>query len=69
MSEKTFLSVEEVAKKFGIKPSTVYRLAQRRSLPAFKIGSQWRFSPEMLNIWISDQVNVDRIQKENGHEK
>lgn len=67
MSEKTYLSVDEVAKKFGINPTTVYRLAQRGALPAFKIGNQWRFSPDMLNVWISDQVNYDRIQKENNN--
>ncbi len=68
MSEKTYLSVEEVAKKFGINPTTVYRLAQRGALPAFKIGSQWRFSPDMLDIWISDQINYDRMQKESNNE-
>ena len=68
MNEKTFLSVEEVAKKFGINPTTVYRLAQRGALPAFKIGNQWRFSLEMLEVWISDQVNYDRMQKENDGE-
>ena len=68
MNEKTYLSVEEVAKKFGINPTTVYRLAQRGALPAFKIGNQWRFSPEMLEVWISDQVNYDRMHKESGNE-
>lgn len=68
MNEKTYLSVEEVAKKFGINPTTVYRLAQRGALPAFKIGNQWRFSPEMLEVWISDQVNYDRMQKENNND-
>ena len=68
MSEKTYLSVEEVAKKFGINPTTVYRLAQRGALPAFKIGNQWRFSPEMLEVWITDQVNYDRVQKEKNNE-
>lgn len=68
MNEKTYLSVDEVAKKFGINPTTVYRLAQRGALPAFKVGSQWRFSPQMLDVWISGQVGHDR-QKEDGNEQ
>lgn len=68
MSEKKYLSVEEVAKKFGINSTTVYRLAQRGSLPAFKIGNQWRFSPHMLDVWISDQVNLERMKKERDAE-
>ena len=68
MSEKNYLSVEDVAKKFGINPTTVYRLAQKGALPAFKIGNQWRFSLQMLDVWISDQVNYDRVQKEKTNE-
>ena len=69
MSEKKYLSVEEVAKKFGINPTTVYRLAQKGSLPAFKVGNQWRFSPEMLDVWISDQVSHERLMKEDQDEQ
>ena len=57
MSEETYLSVEEVAKKFGINSTTVYRLAQRGALPGFKIGNQWRFSQKSLDLWISGQMN------------
>ncbi len=64
MLEKPFLSVEEVAKRFGINPTTVYRLAQRGMLPGFKMGGQWRFSEEMLRDWIADQVTVGRFKAE-----
>lgn len=50
--EKHFLSIEEVAKRFGVNVATVYRLAQRGRLPGFKIGSQWRFRSDALDAWI-----------------
>ena len=64
MIEKSYLSVEEVAKRFEVNPTTVYRLAHRGILPGFKVGGQWRFSPEMLEAWIADQVTIERLKKE-----
>lgn len=64
MIQGSFLTVEEVAKRFGINTSTVYRLTQRGRLPGFKIGGQWRFSKEMLDSWITDRVNPEQLEKE-----
>ena len=64
MTEKSFLSIEQVAKRFGVNPTTVYRLAQRGVLPGFKIGNQWRFSEEMLELWVVERVTIERLKKE-----
>lgn len=64
MSETTYLNIAEVAKRFGVTTSTVYRLAQRRKLPGFKIGGQWRFSERALEHWVLDQT---RTPKRNEH--
>lgn len=61
---KLYLTIEEVAERFGINSTTVYRLAQRRELPGFKVGGQWRFSPEMLESWVADQVTIEKLKKE-----
>ena len=66
MSDKTFLTVEEVADKFGVNPTTVYRLAQRGALPGFKVGHQWRFSLDMLDSWVADQVTVEWLKVEDA---
>ncbi len=64
LMDKTYLTIEEVAAKFGVNPTTVYRLAQRGTLPGFKIGNQWRFSAQMLESWVTDQVVVERLKGE-----
>ena len=56
--EKPYLTVEEVAKRFGVNITTVYRLVQRGKLPAFKIGKQWRFSQHRLDEWVADRERV-----------
>jgi len=37
------MTVDEVAKCLRISFSTAYQMAQRGSLPGFKVGRQWRF--------------------------
>lgn len=60
--EKPYLTVEDVAKRFGVTSTTVYRLAQRGTLPAFKVGNQWRFSEAMLDSWVADQVTLEQLK-------
>lgn len=64
MNEKAYLSVIEVAKRFGINITTVYRLAQGGTLPGLKVGGQWRFSEEMIDSWVADQVTIERLRRE-----
>lgn len=59
MDPKKYLSVEDVASRFGLNLTTVYRLAQKGALPGFKVGSQWRFCESMLESWVADQVTVE----------
>ena len=58
MSEKSYLTIGDVAKRFGVNVTTVYRLVQQGKLPAFKIGNQWRFSESRLEEWVADRERV-----------
>lgn len=58
MSETPYLTVEDVAKRFGVNVTTVYRLVQQGKLPAFKIGNQWRLSETRLDEWVADRERV-----------
>jgi excisionase family DNA binding protein len=53
-----YLTVEQVAKRFGVNVTTVYRLVKRGKLPAFKIGNQWRFSEARLEEWAADRERI-----------
>ena len=58
MMEQPYLTVEDVAKRFAVNVTTVYRLVQRGKLPAFKVGNQWRFSKTRLEEWVEDHERV-----------
>ena len=46
------LTLEEVADFLHVHPSTVYRLLKNRRIPAFKVGSDWRFNQESIEQWV-----------------
>lgn len=64
MTHTSYLSIDQVAKRFGVNVTTVYRLVQRGEIPGFKIGNQWRFSVELLDSWVTDKVTVKWLMTE-----
>jgi excisionase family DNA binding protein len=45
------LTVKEAADYLRIHTSTIYRLLKRKELPAFRVGSDWRFNVEDIDRW------------------
>ena len=58
MITRDFLTTKEVAEYLRVNQYTVYRLVAQKKLPAFKVGSQWRFKRSILNRWLKGQLNV-----------
>jgi len=52
------LTIPEVAALLRIAEKTVYTLAQRNEIPAFKVGSQWRFSRTAIKSWIDHRTRT-----------
>jgi excisionase family DNA binding protein len=46
---------EELSDYLKVHPSTVYRQLKRGQLPAFKVGSDWRFNVESIDRWRLEQ--------------
>jgi excisionase family DNA binding protein len=45
------MTVHDVSTYLRVHPSTVYRLLKRNQLPAFRVGSDWRFNVETIDRW------------------
>lgn len=53
-----FWTAEEVATYLRLPQSTVYKLAQDKVLPGFKVGKHWRFRREAVMEWIKQRENI-----------
>ncbi len=56
------LTLPEVARLLKVAEKTVYTLAQKGQLPAFKVGGQWRFKRADIDAWIERQKAVQRSE-------
>ena len=56
-SKSQVLTALELASYLRIHPTTVYKLAKRGELPAFKIGGDWRFNRVSIEKWLESRKN------------
>jgi excisionase family DNA binding protein len=47
------LTVRDVSNYLRVHPSTIYKMLKRNQLPAFRVGSDWRFTVEAIDQWLS----------------
>lgn len=57
MQEK-LLTTSQLAKYLKVDKFTVYRLVSQKKIPAFKVGSQWRFKKSMIDAWLQQNMNT-----------
>jgi excisionase family DNA binding protein len=51
------LTLPEVAALLKVAEKTVYTMAQRAEIPAFKVRGQWRFKRVDIDGWIENQTS------------
>ena len=54
-TQPSVLTVRELAGYLRIHQVTVYRLLREQKLPAFRVGSDWRFNREEIERWMTHE--------------
>lgn len=55
MREYPVMTLKETAAFLKVHNSTIYRLLKAKQIPAFRVGSDWRFTREALDRWCAEQ--------------
>jgi excisionase family DNA binding protein len=55
------LTVRDLSNYLRVHPSTIYRLLKTGQLPAFKVGSDWRFNVEEIDRWRVEREKMPGI--------
>jgi excisionase family DNA binding protein len=54
----------EVADYLRVHPSTIYRMLRKQQIPAFRVGSDYRFNQESIDRWrLGVEVTVKSARK------
>ncbi|MBI4970393.1 MAG: helix-turn-helix domain-containing protein [Candidatus Omnitrophica bacterium] len=51
----TIMTMDEVSEYLKTSKYTVYRMIKEKSIPASRVGGQWRFQRNQIDQWFSDQ--------------
>lgn len=62
--EKEIMTAREVAKYLNIHLFTVHKYAREGKIPAFKIGTDWRFHKKYIEKWIRQKINYNIDEKQ-----
>jgi excisionase family DNA binding protein len=52
------MNIKDAASYLRLNSMTVYKLAQKRRIPAFKVGGNWRFKKELLEDWLTQKASL-----------
>jgi len=58
--EREILTIKEVADYLQVNERTMYRLANKGEVPAFKVANAWRFRKCDIDEWIAQQTQTPR---------
>jgi excisionase family DNA binding protein len=58
--QEILLTTDQVARYLKVDKFTVYRLVAQKKLPAFRVGSQWRFKRTMIDGWLKRNSNMNK---------
>jgi excisionase family DNA binding protein len=56
--QEILLTTVQVARYLKVDKFTVYRLVTQRKIPAFKVGSQWRYKKKLIDAWLLENSNI-----------
>jgi len=62
--DKEIMTAKEVADYLNLHPLTVHRYAREGKIPAFKIGTDWRFHKKYIARWIKEKLAANFKGKE-----
>lgn len=60
---KQIMTTKEVAHYLNIHPLTVHKYAREGKIPAFKIGTDWRFHKKYIERWIKEKLTCNLSAK------
>ncbi len=58
----SIMTVNELAKYLRLHEQTVYKMAKEGRLPAYKVGSRWRFKKDTIDSWLRDQRESNLLE-------
>ena len=60
------MSIKDVSEYLGMHEMTIYKLAWEGKIPCFKVGGQWRFQKDALEMWLNTEMKGKTVEQINN---
>jgi excisionase family DNA binding protein len=57
------MNLRQASHYLGVSPDTLYRYICDGLVPAFKLGSRWKFRKSVLDRWMEDEMRQSRTNR------
>src|ERR1700680_780963 len=57
------MNLRQASHYLGVSPDTLYRYICTGLVPAFKLGSRWKFRKSVLDRWMEDEMRQSRTNR------
>jgi excisionase family DNA binding protein len=57
------MNLRQASQYLGVSPDTLYRYIRDGIVPAFKLGSRWKFRKTVLDRWMEKKMRLSRPGK------
>ena len=54
------MTVKDVAEYLRLDEHTVYRIAKKGEIPAYKVAGQWWFKKKMIEKWLEQNLKYEK---------
>lgn len=55
--EDRWLSADEICEYLGMGRDTIYKWIEKKGLPAYRLGRQWKFKTKEIDGWVRKGSN------------
>ena len=63
MDTKQIMDIKDLAEYMGLSRSKIYQLIKEKKIPASKIGRQYKFSKDLIDAWLRENVITSRMDQ------
>lgn len=50
------MTIKELAEYSQLEEYTIYKMARKGEIPAYKVAGRWRFKKEMIEEWLEQKL-------------
>ena len=62
--KEKLMTVKEVAEYLQLDEHTIYRMARKGEIPAYKVAGQWRFKRKLIEQWLEKHATKNQRERE-----